>query len=62
MSAVLSEEKGAVIAYALAQPKEGYWRRALLLVDADVAFLSPADIMYLRVAYTCYFLVTLIHG
>lgn len=99
MSAVLPEEKDAVIAYALAHPKEGYRRLAWQMVDADVAYLSPAsvyrvlndadllyrwkrsqrsgekpaaptrpnqrwhtDIMYLRVADTWYFLVTLIDG
>lgn len=99
MSAVLPEEKDAVIAYALAHPKEGYRRLAWMMVDADVAYLSPAsvyrvlndadllyrwkrshrvgekpaaptrpnqrwhtDIMYLRVADTWYFLVTLIDG
>jgi putative transposase len=99
MSAVLPEEKDAVIAYALAHPKEGYRRLAWMMVDADIAYLSPAsvyrvlndadllyrwkrshrtgekpaaptrpnqrwhtDIMYLRVADTWYFLVTVIDG
>jgi putative transposase len=99
MSAVLPEEKEAVITYALAHPKEGYRRLAWMMIDADVACLSPAsvyrilndadllyrwkrscrtgekpaaptrpnqrwhtDIMYLRVADTWYFLVTVIDG
>ena len=99
LSAVLAEEKAAVIAYGLAHPKEGYRRLAWMMVDEDVAYLSPAsvyrvlddadllyrwkrsgrigekpaaptrpnqrwhtDIMYLRVADTWYFLVSLIDG
>lgn len=99
LSAVLPAEKAAVIDYALAHPREGYRRLAWMMVDEDVAYLSPAsvyrvlndadllyrwkrsqrvgekpavptrpnqrwhtDIMYLRVADTWYFLVTLIDG
>ena len=44
LSAVLPEEKHAVMAYALAHPKEGYRRLAWMMVDADVAYLSPASV------------------
>ena len=44
LSAILPEEKDAVIAYALAHPKEGYRRLAWMMVDADVAYLSPASV------------------
>lgn len=99
LSAVLPEEKEAVITYALAHPKDGYRRLAWMMVDADVAYLSPAsvyrvlndadllyrwkrsyqrgeppprptgpnqrwhtDIMYLRIADTWYFLVSILDG
>ena len=94
---ILLEEKNAVIAYALAHPREGYRRLTWQMVDADVAYLSessvyrilrdaellarwrrstsggtaPAkptrphdrwhtDLMYLRIADSWYFLVTVI--
>ena len=94
---ILTEEKEAVIAYALAHPKEGYRRLTWQMVDADVAYLSESsvyrvlrdadllarwkrhgsvgtaprkpmhpherwhtDLMYLRIADTWYFLVTVI--
>lgn len=94
---ILTEEKAAVIAYALAHPKEGYRRLTWQMVDADVAYLSESsvyrvlrdadllarwkrhgsvgtaprkpmhpherwhtDLMYLRIADTWYFLVTVI--
>src|SRR5690606_37152773 len=44
LSAVLPEEKEAVIAYALAHPKEGYRRLTWMMVDEDVACLSPASV------------------
>lgn len=44
LSAVLAEEKEAVITYALAHPKEGYRRLAWMMVDADVAYVSPASV------------------
>lgn len=95
--ALLDEERGAVIAYALAHPKDGYRRLAWQMVDADVAYVSPSsvyrvlqeadllyrwkrsqalgerpaaprgpherwhtDLMYLRIADTWYFLVTVL--
>lgn len=44
LSAVLPEEKEAVIAYALAHPKEGYRRLTWMMVDENVACLSPASV------------------
>lgn len=41
---ILVEEKDAVIAYALAHPKDGYRRLAWQMVDADVAYLSPSSV------------------
>jgi putative transposase len=95
--AILSEEKEAVIRYALAHPKEGHRRLAWMMVDEDVAYVSPtsvyrilneadllyrwkrstkegerppeptapnerwhADLMYLRIEDTWYFLVTVL--
>lgn len=43
-TAILPEEKEAVIGYALAHPREGYRRLAWMMVDADVAYLSPASV------------------
>jgi transposase InsO family protein len=42
--AILSEEKDAVIGYALMHPKDGYRRLAWMMVDEDVAYLSPASV------------------
>jgi putative transposase len=93
----LPEEVDAVIAYALTHPRDGYRRLAWMMVDEDVAYLSPSsvyrilddedllyrwkrservgtpppeptaphqrwhtDLMYLRVADTWYFLVTVL--
>jgi putative transposase len=42
--AILAEEKEAVIGYALDHPKEGYRRLAWMMVDEDVAYLSPASV------------------
>lgn len=95
--AILAEEKAAVIGYALEHPREGYRRLAWMMVDEDVAYVSPSsvyrilsdsdllyrwkrsrkvgepppeptapnqrwhtDLMYLRVADTWYFLVTVL--
>ena len=94
---ILVEEKQAVLAYALAHPKDGYRRLTWQMIDADVAYLSessvyrilqdadllarwprhrsagiaPAkptqpherwhtDLMYLRIADSWYFLVTVL--
>lgn len=94
---ILDAERQAVIAYALAHPKDGYRRLTWQMIDADVAYLSessvyrilheadllsqwkrhrragtaPAkptrpherwhtDLMYLRIADSWYFLVTVL--
>jgi putative transposase len=94
---ILPEEKSAVMAYAMAHPKDGYRRLTWQMIDADVAYLSessvyrilndadllyrwkrrtqvgtaPAkptrpherwhtDLMYLRIADSWYFLVTVL--
>jgi len=44
LSAILPEEKEAVITYALAHPKEGYRRLTWMMIDADEAYLSPASV------------------
>lgn len=44
LTAVLPEERDAVITYALEHPKEGYRRLAWMMVDADVAYLSPSSV------------------
>ena len=41
--AILAEEKAAVITYALAHPREGYRRLAWMMIDADVAYVSPTS-------------------
>jgi putative transposase len=41
---VLPEEAEAVIGYALAHPREGYRRLAWMMVDEDVAYLSPSSV------------------
>jgi transposase InsO family protein len=95
--AVLPEEKAAVLAYALAHPKDGYRRLTWQVIDADIAYLSESsvyrilrdaellarwkrsthsgqaptkptrpherwhtDLMYLRIADSWYFLVTVL--
>lgn len=42
--AILPEEKEAVIAYALEHPREGYRRLAWMMVDDDVAYVSPSSV------------------
>ena len=42
--AVLEEEKRAVIQYALEHPREGYRRLAWMMVDEDVAYVSPSSV------------------
>ena len=42
--AVLPEEVEAVIGYALQHPQDGYRRLAWMMVDEDVAYLSPASV------------------
>jgi putative transposase len=44
LDAVLPEERTAVLDWALAHPKDGYRRLAWQMVDADVAYLSPASV------------------
>jgi len=95
--AILPEEKEAVIEYALRRPREGYRRLTWMMVDEDVAYVTPSsvyrtlsdadllyrwkrsrksgqpppeptrpnerwhtDLMYLRIADTWYFLVTVL--
>lgn len=41
---VLPEEREAAIDFALRHPKEGYRRLAWMMVDADVAYLSPSSV------------------
>ena len=43
-SAILPEEKEAVLSYALAHPKEGYRRLAWQMIDEDVTFVSPSSV------------------
>jgi transposase InsO family protein len=43
-SAILPEEKEAVLSYALEHPKDGYRRLAWQRVDADVAYMSPSSV------------------
>lgn len=43
-SALLPEERDAVIGYALAHPKDGYRRLAWQMIDADVAYVSPSSV------------------
>jgi transposase InsO family protein len=42
--AVRPDEVEAVIGYALAHPQDGYRRLAWMMVDEDVAYLSPASV------------------
>lgn len=41
---ILPTEREAVIAYALAHPREGYRRLAWMMVDEDVAYVSPSSV------------------
>lgn len=41
--AILAEEKEEVIAYALEHPKDGYRRLAWMMIDEDVAYVSPTS-------------------
>lgn len=41
---ILPTEQEAVIAYALAHPREGYRRLAWMMVDEDVAYVSPSSV------------------
>lgn len=41
---VLPEERRAVVDFALKHPKEGYRRLAWMMVDEDVAYLSPSSV------------------
>lgn len=43
-AAILPEESAAVITYALEHPKDGYRRLAWMMVDEDVAYLSPSSV------------------
>lgn len=40
----LPEEEAAVVAFARAHPREGYRRLAWMMVDADVAYVSPGSV------------------
>ena len=42
--AILPEEKAAVIQYALEHPKDGYRRLAWMMIDEDVAYVSPSSV------------------
>jgi len=42
--AILPEEKEAVIDFALQHPREGYRRLAWMMIDADVAYVSPSSV------------------
>lgn len=44
LDAILPAETTAVLAYALAHPKDGYRRLAWQMVDADVAYISPSSV------------------
>lgn len=41
---ILAEEKAAVVQYALEHPREGYRRLAWMMVDEDVAYVSPSSV------------------
>jgi len=44
LDATLPEEIQAVIGYALQHPKDGYRRLAWMMVDDDIAYLSPSSV------------------
>jgi transposase InsO family protein len=41
---ILPEEREAIVAYAFAHPREGYRRLAWMMVDEDVAYVSPSSV------------------
>lgn len=41
---VLPEERETIVAYALAHPRDGYRRLAWMMVDEDVAYVSPSSV------------------
>ena len=41
LSRLLSEEEAAIVSYAKAHPPEGYRRLCWMMVDEDVAYVSP---------------------
>lgn len=41
---ILAEERDAVVAFALAHPRDGYRRLAMMMLDADVACLSASTV------------------
>lgn len=41
---ILAEEREAIVAYALAHPRDGYRRLAWMMVDEDVAYVSPSSV------------------
>jgi transposase InsO family protein len=41
---VLAEERETIVAYALAHPRDGYRRLAWMMVDEDVAYVSPSSV------------------
>lgn len=41
---LLPEEVEAIVAFALAHPREGYRRLAWMMVDEDVAYVSPSSV------------------
>jgi len=41
---ILPEEREAIVAYALAHPRDGYRRLAWMMVDEDVAYVSPTSV------------------
>jgi transposase InsO family protein len=42
--AILPEEREAVVGYALGHPRAGYRRLAWMMVDAEVAYVSPSSV------------------
>lgn len=41
---ILAEERAAIVAYALAHPRDGYRRLAWMMIDEDVAYVSPSSV------------------
>lgn len=48
---ILPEEEHAVIQYALDHPPEGYRRLAWMMVDEDIAYLSPSSVYRILVKH-----------